>query len=133
MSQIHSEMLCNCNSFYVSQFSRERLSRVCMMVPLGQRDLEENWGQRTREGRPCLSSSFSQDAGRAEPLQVWQELIQVSEVEMANPLAVHSSAGISLNAFAQPLGRLFASYLFPTMLVLLLSPMLADEEGELGT
>lgn len=77
VKQIHSEMLYNCKSLYVPQLSRERLSRACKMVLLGQRDLEENWGQRTREGRPYPSSSFCQDTDRAEPLQVWRELIQV--------------------------------------------------------
>lgn len=70
MNQIHSEMPYNCKSLYVPQLSRERLSRACKMVPLGQRDLEENGGgQRTREERPCPSSPFSQDTERAEPLQ----------------------------------------------------------------
>lgn len=50
---------------------------------------------------------------------------------MADLLAVPSSACISLNAFAQPLGRLLASYPFSTVLALLPAPMLADEEGEL--
>lgn len=122
MDQTHSEMLYNCKSLYVSQLSRERLSRACKMVPLGQRDLEENWGQRTREGRPCPSSSFSQDADRAEPPQVCQE-------ELANSLAVPSSACISLNAFAQPSRRtLPLPGSLQCWLCCSLSPMLADEE-----
>lgn len=44
MNQIHSEMPYNCKSLYVPQLSRERLSRACKMVPLGQLDLEENGG-----------------------------------------------------------------------------------------
>lgn len=54
MNQIHSEMPYNCKSLYVPQLSRERLSRACKMVPLGQRDLEENGGGAENQRRKAL-------------------------------------------------------------------------------
>lgn len=44
VNEIHSEMLYNCKSLYVSQLSSERLSRACKMVPLGQQDRKEEHG-----------------------------------------------------------------------------------------
>lgn len=46
VNKIHSEMLYNCKSLYVSQLSRERLSRACKMVPFGQQDRKEKGGGR---------------------------------------------------------------------------------------
>lgn len=100
-------MLYNCKSLYVSQLSRERLSRACKMVPLGQQDRKEKQGGAERSlpeyhRKPCPSSSFSQDTDRDEQ-RFGRHRYGCSDIEVANLLDAPFSSEIPLNAFAQRL------------------------------
>lgn len=86
VNEIHSEMLYNCKSPYMSQLSHERLSRAYKTVLPGQQDREENGrGVRGRGGKEA-SLSTTGSCGPAHPSariltersrEIWQGPIRV--------------------------------------------------------